>query len=342
MNIKKYWMMLTIALVSLCTISCGGDDEDSPSNGGGNNGNGGNTNTEVAVTGTVAGITDNSAQITGTVYLSRITISYSSIEYGVQLATDINFNSSIHMPASTLANNIFTTTATGLSPETTYWYRTYVNVQNTSYYGQTLTFTTEKASAKNLTCSDSSHPHMIDLGLPSGTMWACCNVGASKPEDFGDYYAWGEIWTKSQYTSNTYDYNDGGDFRNIGSDISREKYDVAYEKWGKEWCMPSASKMQELIDYTTSTWAVQEGVNGRTFTGSNGGKIFLPAAGDYVWRQSDGGSYGNYWSSTIAGANQSWYASNLFFKSDELSVLTEPFKANYRHTGCSVRPVRTK
>lgn len=193
-----------------------------------------------------------------------------------------------------------------------------------------------------ITCPDGNHPHYIDLGLPSGTKWACCNVGASSPEEYGGYYAWGEIQTKWQYTNTTYDYYDGSDYRNIGSDISRKIYDVAFEEWGEEWCMPSASKMQELLDYTTSAWEVQEGVSGRTFTGSNGGKIFLPAAGDYVYGQRGGGSYGNYWSSTIAGSNKSWYASCLFFESDKLSVLTQPREAKYRHMGFSVRPVRTK
>lgn len=338
MNIKKYWMILAVVLTGLCAVGCGGgDDDDSPSNGGGS------TNAEVAVTGTATGITDNSAQITGTVYLSRITISHSSIEYGVQLATDANFNSSTNVSASALTNNAFTVNATGLSSETTYWYRTYVNVQTISYYGQTLTFTTEKANAKNLTCSDSNHPHMIDLGLPSGTMWACCNVGASKPEDYGDYYAWGEIRTKSEYTNSTYDYYDGSSYRRIGSDISRDKYDVAYEEWGEDWCMPSATKMHELLDNTTSMWTVQNGVNGRSFTGSNGGKIFLPAAGCYVLSTPTGGKLGAYWSSTIAGSNSSWYACCLEFTSDKVNVIESTGIAGYyRHMGLSVRPVHTK
>lgn len=336
--------LLYMAFFALAVCSCGGgDDDDTTGNGGVNNGNGNITNTEVAVTGTVTGITDNSAQITGTVYLGRITISYSSIEYGVQLSTEANFNSSTNVPASTLTNNVFTVTATGLSPETTYWYHTYVKVQNTSYYGQALTFTTEKAIAKNLTCSDNNHPHMIDLGLPSGTMWACCNVGASKPEDYGGYFAWGETRTKSEYTNSTYDYYDGSSYRRIGSDISRDKYDVAYEEWGEDWCMPSATKMQEMLDNTTSMWTVQNGVNGRSFTGSNGGKIFLPAAGHYVWSAPTGGTSGAYWSSTIAGSNNSWYACCLQFNADDVSVITSTdYRGYYRHMGLSVRPVRTK
>ena len=355
MNISKLWMALAIVLTEFCTVGCGGgDDDDSPGNGGGNNGNGGTTNAEVAVTGTATGITDNSAQITGTVYLGHITISYSSIEYGVQLSTESNFNSSTNVSASALTNNVFTVTATGLSPETTYWYRTYVNVQNTSYNGQAFTFTTEKASATNLTCSDSNHPHMIDLGLPSGTMWACCNVGASKPEDYGGHFAWGETEPKDMYSRYNYDYyeKNGDNFRNIGSDISCEKYDAAYYNWGRDWCMPTLKQMQELVANTTSVWTAQNGVNGRMFTGSNGGKIFLPAAGSdgYAygasnWEVAYNVERGAYWSATVdEKGGYSAFACALLFYSEEVKIVTDAniHSGNSRYMGLSVRPVRAK
>ena len=89
-------------------------------------------------------------------------------------------------------------------------------------------------------CPDNNHPHMIDLGLPSGTKWACCNVGASKPEDYGDYYAWGEVneWgditgSKNDYSWKTYAYCDGseeGCFF-LGNDIAKTNWDAAHVKW---------------------------------------------------------------------------------------------------------------
>ena len=145
-------------------------------------------------------------------------------------------------------------------------------------------------------CPDDHHPHLIDLGLPSGTKWACCNVGASKPEDYGGYYT---------------------------SDEAQ-----AYNP-------PSLDQIKELFDNTTSEWTTLNGVNGRKFTGSNGGFVFLPAAG-YVWDGElyDVGSYGDYWSSTLFEGfpNNAWY---LYFYSG--GVRTDD---GNRSRGRSVRPVR--
>ena len=130
-----------------------------------------------------------------------------------------------------------------------------------------------------LTCPDNNHPHLIDLGLPSGTKWACCNVGANKPEAYGDYYAWGETETKSTYDWSSYIHCDGSQStcHNIGSDIAGTQYDVAHVQWGGSWVMPSQSQIKELVENCTHEWTTLNGVNGRNFTGTNGGTIFLPA-----------------------------------------------------------------
>lgn len=153
-----------------------------------------------------------------------------------------------------------------------------------------------------LECPDDHHPHMIDLGLPSGTLWACCNVGASRPEDHGGYYAWGETWTKDNYSLTSYNYCDGkyGSYHNIGADIAGTQYDVAHVKWGESWQMPTEEQFNELVNNTKSFWTTQNGVSGRKFTGFKGGSIFLPAAG--VYYNSDNisfGSFGSYWSSSL-------------------------------------------
>ena len=127
-----------------------------------------------------------------------------------------------------------------------------------------------------LTCPDDHHPHMIDLGLPSGTKWACCNVGASKPEGYGSYYRWGE--TSPLVLGETpveYPY-DGGV---LGDNIAGTQYDAATASWGAPWKMPTNDQINELLEKCTSTWTTQNGVNGSMFTVSNGMKIFLPAAG---------------------------------------------------------------
>ena len=183
-------------------------------------------------------------------------------------------------------------------------------------------------------CPDSNHPHMIDLGLPSGTKWACCNVGAHSPEQYGGYYAWGEVSEKAVYDGNTYQYyNDNTGYINLGSDIAGTQYDVAHVQWGGSWVMPSHNQQVELLDNCSSVWTTENGVYGRRFTGPNGGSIFLPAAGDR-W---GGGLYGAgedgwYWSST-PHPYDSIGAYNLYFYSGNA------YWVDYRYYGRSVRPV---
>ena len=122
-------------------------------------------------------------------------------------------------------------------------------------YGEPQDFPLEYGETS---CPDSNHPHWIDLGLPSGTQWRCCNEGASTPEAYGGYYTFGQVSSA-----------------------------------------PTKDQIQELLGYCSSEWTTLNGVNGRKFTGPNGGTIFLPAAG-YRWTGEFGnvGSGGYYWSST--------------------------------------------
>ena len=187
---------------------------------------------------------------------------------------------------------------------------------------------------------DHHHPHMIDLGLPSGTKWACCNVDTDRPEkqsptNYGGYYAWGETETKSYYEESTYQHYKNGSYQSIGSDIAGTEYDVAHVKWGGSWVMASHSQQQELFDNCTSTWTTLNGVGGRLFTGTNGGSIFLPAAGyRYDSGLFDAGSYGGYWSSS-QNPSSTYYAYCLFFYSGS----TRWYHYDYRNYGQSVRPV---
>ena len=192
-----------------------------------------------------------------------------------------------------------------------------------------------------LTCPDANHPHMIDLGLPSGTKWACCNVGATAPEEYGGYYAWGETSEKSYYDWDTYQYgyyNYDGDYShlvNIGSDIAGTGYDAATANWGSPWRVPSVTQIQELLDNATSKWSTENGVAGRRFTGTNGGSVFLPAAG-FRWdgELNGAGTYGSYWSSSLDESGPSVACSLYFFPSDAYLYYDS------RYEGRSVRPVR--
>ena len=168
----------------------------------------------------------------------------------------------------------------------------------------------------NLSCPDNNHPHMIDLGLPSGTKWACCNVGASKPEGYGGYYAWGETSEKEDYTPSKYKcaviddingWQQDGDhlyrYINLGESICGTGYDVAHVRWGSSWQMPSIEQFKEIEDNCEKEQININGVNGCLITGPNGGSIFLPFAGCRynIYPFSDlhfFGDTGLYWSGT--------------------------------------------
>ena len=203
-----------------------------------------------------------------------------------------------------------------------------------------MAYTANAQEAIQTLCPDGNHPHMIDLGLPSGTKWACCNVDASQPEDYGGYYAWGETEEKEIYSWNTYIHCDGSSStcHNLGSDIAGTKYDVAHVKWGGDWVMPSETQEYELKVNCTYTWTIENGVKGGKFTSKeNGASIFLPAAGYRNGsRFSSIGGGGIYMSST-QHPSYSNYSHFLFFISG-YNAVDMSYKGG-RYYGLSVRPV---
>lgn len=176
----------------------------------------------------------------------------------------------------------------------------------------------------------------IDLGLPSGTKWASYNVGATKPEEYGGYYAWGETEEKEIYNESTYKYYKNGSYVSLGDDISGMEYDVAHVKWGDNWVMPTLNDMYELFNNCTKQWTTLNGVRGQKFTSKkNGNSIFLPAAGDRWGGDLYGaGENGDYWSSTQS-PDYSHDADGLYFYSGG----TYWYYDGYRYYGRSVRPV---
>ena len=186
-------------------------------------------------------------------------------------------------------------------------------------------------------CPDSHHPHLIDLGLPSGTKWACCNVGADTPEAYGGYYAWGETEEKSCYELSTYIHCDGScnTYHDLGSDIAGTQYDVAHVKWGGAWVMPSCEQFEELVKNCTYIWTSKNNVYGGEFIGPNGGTIFLPPAGvRFELEFINAGYSGSYWSST-QNPSYSEEAYDFFFRSYEANWSRD----GLRRYGLSVRPV---
>ena len=185
-------------------------------------------------------------------------------------------------------------------------------------------------------CPDNNHPHMIDLGLPSGTKWACCNVGANSPDQYGDYYAWGETEVKESYTWETYIHAEGewGTCHDIGTDIAGTDYDIAHVKWQESWQMPNLEQVKELLENCTKVWETIGSVNGYTFTGTNGNTIFVPAA-SFIYDTSiiNESKDGRYWTSTLStNPNQSYYMSF-----DAGGTAWENY--DNRPLGCTVRPV---
>ena len=200
-----------------------------------------------------------------------------------------------------------------------------------------------------------SHTY-VDLGLPSGTLWATCNIGASSPEEYGDYFAWGEIEPKTlSYEWSTYKWNGPVTYmaltkyctsRNFGYNnfvdnkihLDAED-DAAYVNWGPSWRMPNIPQIQELCSPNcTWHWTTLNGVNGQLVTGPNGNTIFLPASGyRYMGSLYDVGTSGSGWGLTIFSDRPS-SAVYLDFGQNYWRC----FYDYYRSMGRTVRPVRAQ
>ena len=190
----------------------------------------------------------------------------------------------------------------------------------------------------------------VDLGLPSGTLWATCNVGANSPEEYGDYFAWGETEPKNYFDWSTYKWCNGSDttltkycsisssgyngFVDNKTELDPED-DAAYVNWGGNWRMPTYDQFNELKSECTWTWTTQNGVNGRQVTGPNGNSLFLPAAGygDDGWL-FDARLRGDYWSRTLGSSTPS-SANSVYFSSGGVY-----WNGDYRTYGFTVRAVR--
>ena len=186
-------------------------------------------------------------------------------------------------------------------------------------------FTVDSFEAHPSNLTTNTH-EAVDLGL--SVKWATCNVGASKPSDYGNYYAWGETETKSTYTEiNSVTY--GKSMKDIGG----TQYDVAHTEWGGSWRLPTKAECQELINKCKWQWTSVDGHAGYKVTGPNGNSIFLAAAGG---RDGDSalsvGSGGGYWSSAPdSGDYAAW---ELYF-----DVGLQDVYWYGRYYGKSVRPV---
>ena len=186
----------------------------------------------------------------------------------------------------------------------------------------------------------------VDPGLPSGTLWATCNVEASSPEEHGNHYAWGETSYKGRYSynRNNYKYMKDGDIFRVTKYCYEKIYgyrrrtdyistleacdDVATSKWGNGWRTPTKYQWEELKDKCTWRWTSE----GYKIVGPNGNSIFLPAAGGFN-EKGFVSSGGVYWSAKLDTefSSNAW---GLLFASDGITI--HSFR---RYCGFSIRPV---
>ena len=210
---------------------------------------------------------------------------------------------------------------------------------------------TKKAGEEDVHGNADGHDY-VDLGLPSGTLWATCNIGAGKPEDYGDHFAWGETKSKSVYDWSTYKYAKGN-YDKLTKYCKKSKFgnngftdnltelqtsdDPAMANWDSGWQTPSKAQWEELLENTFNEWTTLNGKEGRLFTSKkNGQTLFLPAAGcRYDSGLNDAGSWGYYWSSSLRTGypDGAWY---FYFYSGNCNM-----SSSSRYYGQSVRGVRS-
>ena len=290
-------------------------------------------------TATPTGITAESAIVSGTVTVPEGThVFLRGVCWGTMPNPDIDGD---HTTEETGIGS-FSSTLEGLNPNTTYYVRAYVVSDHGLAYGSEQSFTTEAGGS-----GGGNHAY-VDLGLPSGLLWATCNVGANAPEEYGDYFAWGETLSKDVYDESSYQYNMDNALTKYCNNVDfgyngftdnlttlLPEDDAATVNWGVNWRMPTKAEWQELYNNTTCEWTIQNNVYGLLFTASNGASLFLPAAGSR-WNSglTDAGYNGVYWSSSLFMDDPN-YAWDFYFFSDDYDM-----DYGSRNFGFSVRPVR--
>lgn len=225
----------------------------------------------------------------------------------------------------------FTHEITGLLESTCYYVGVYAINSAGTVHGETVSFTTESNGN-----DDETEYSYVDLGLPSGVKWAEQNIGANRPEGYGDHFAWGEIELKETYESG----NCSSYYQDLGDISGNPQYDAAAAIWGDGWRMPTLEEMYELTTECTWTWTEVNGTPGYKVTSkTNGNNIFLPASGFRVNGDLlDRDAFGYYWTSTPYDEEEG----STFTKATFLDMCSYQFYCNWslRRNGMTIRPVR--
>ena len=349
---KKLFYLFTILFAALFT-ACENDEPGIPSK---------------VETGAAENITATSAMLKGMVNVDII--DYEELVFGVMYSTKAEDLVDFTAPSKNgliLIGNEFKVNVTELKAETKYYYRAYVMLNTLQILlGDVKEFTTLEKSGSDEpeipetpeepeepetpevpeTPEDPANGHAyVDLGL--SVKWATMNVGATSPEEYGDYFAWGETQPKEEYNWSTYKWCEGS-YDTQTKYCTDSKYgtvdnktilelsdDAANANWGGSWRMPTEAEQDELRTECTWTWTTQNGVKGYKVTSkTNGNSIFLPAAGyRYDSDLYRAGSNGHYWGGSLY-TSRSYYAYYLGFGSSSVS-----WYYNERGYGQSVRPV---
>lgn len=308
--------------------------------------------TGIAITGE-AQVYDVSALLYG--WCNQDDLNGASVRYGFEYSSgDLSDNPETVFSDVKDSDNRYSCSVSGLSPNTLYYYRAFTLYNGTMIHGEVKSFTTAENSTPEL--------EAVDLGL--SIKWANMNVGATSPEEYGDYFAWGAIepyysslnplswkygksagydWPSYRWchgTSNSlFKYNTNADFGIIVDDktVLEPADDAAHANWGYSWRMPTNEEWAELCTQCTWEWTSLNSVNGVKFTGPNGNSIFLPAAGDWYRTYFRSASYaGLYWSSSLYTNNPSLAMSVNFRSADGLVEYSSQYSRSF---GYSVRPV---
>lgn len=301
-------MKKTISLLAACTLlltSCGGVDNPS---GGGGNGSGKTVRELKCTTGEAADIKENSAVLKGSVFLKtdKAASGTAWFYFGTDQATLTTKGEKIN--AGTFSSKDYTETTvnfsatlSGLTPNTTFYYVLAASADGKESTGNVVSFKTAGASTPSEPGEADSE--LVDLGL--SVKWRAWNLGATKPEDAGDYYAWGEIATKNRYQMDTYKWSDAT-FETLkkynatdGLTKLAAADDAAAVKLGGKYRMPTADEFKDLREKCTWTFGKVNDVEGYTVTAANGNSIFLPLCGMRYEDQNLHKDYGLYWSSNV-------------------------------------------
>ena len=302
----------------------------------------------VVSTGEVTSITSSAITVTGTI--EDLGKTYNNVTQYGHVYSEVNPNPTIsdykYNHGSTNQLLSYSTELINLKPNTRYYVRAYAENPKGIAYGTTVSVTTKTVDGKDPwepTTPDENGA--VDLGL--SVKWAAYNVGATKPEEYGDYYAWGEVETKADYTEGNYkfmylDSYDCVEYSLPGglNDISGTEYDAATINMGKEWRMPTKLELVELTDESTAVWTTYNGVDGMRIIGPNGNSIFLPSGGirsEYGGQNK--GKSGKYWTSSLF---PDWNRGAFIYSwgRNALGVESVGVNSEIRYIGMPIRAVR--